>query len=395
MKTRKAFASPPMRTIGLVTAGLLLLAGCGNGSGSSETGGGPTEENLIIGLNLELTGPGSFLGEGMREGIERGVERINADGGVNGRSITLIVKDNESDPSRAVSRVSELKREGATLILGPGFAQNCAAVAPTLIREDIVGVCISAGDLPEEDAHMFGVGLDYKTMEESIAQQFADADITDIGLVAASDTSGDQTVASFQPAAEALNLNVAIERFNSPANDLSPQLLRANGDSPDVLRLQATGPDALVGVSNVRALGITTPVWLPNSAASLRFADQVKGDVGGGNIHTWIPAMLSPTGVADHPEQAAQIEALSEALPTADTISAAGWDALQLSTAAIAAAPSTETSDLIAAFESGEKYYGAYSVQQITADDHRGASSEGTLLPAVFTTDGNFELVGQ
>ncbi|WP_067458172.1 ABC transporter substrate-binding protein [Actinomadura macra] len=368
-----------------MVAASLALTAC---SGSEE----PSATTIVIGLNLELTGIGSFLGKGMQAGVQAAVTKINATGGIDGRRITLVTRDNQSDPTRAATLVSELKRKDADLIIGPGFAQDCAAAAQILVREDIAGLCISAGDLPKNDANMFGVGLDYATMEKAIAEQFAADGAKRVGLVAANDTSGDQTVGPFVSAAKARGITVDVERFNSPANNLTPQLLALSRNKPDAIRIQATGPDALVGVANVKALGIRTPAWLPNSAASLRFAGQVKGDAGGGNILTWIPAMLAPDGAKDHPAQAAQITALNAALSGADTISAAGWDALQIAAAAIKKAGGTETDELKAALENGQKYFGAYSVQQITKDDHRGASEEGTLLPARFTPQGGFVL---
>lgn len=387
-KTRSLGTRQRIRLSMIVVASVLALAACGSADGRGSDSG-----DIVIGLNLEMSGPGSFLGEGMKAGIEAAAKKINEDGGIDGRMIKIVAKDNESDPAKAVSLVSELKRDGADVILGPGFAADCAAAAPTLAREDIVGFCMSAGDLPDDDSHMFGVGVDYTTIESALAEQFDDEGAQHLGLVSASDTSGDLTVEIFEPAASSVGVQVDVERFNSPTNDLTAQLLSVNRQSPEAIRLQATGPDALVGIANVKALGITVPVWLPNSNASLYFADHAKEDVEAGNICTWIPALLSPTGTEDYPKQAEQIEALKAALPQADTVTAAGWDAMQIAAAGIEKAGGTDTSDLIDALESMDKYYGAYSVQQITADDHRGATEEGTLLPARFTADGTFELV--
>lgn len=382
---RRVVAARCLRVSVLAVAGAVALSAC-SGSGSDAASG----DEIVVGLNLELTGAGSFLGEGMEAGIKAAADQLNANGGVGGKQISIVSRDNESDPSKAVTVVSELGRAGAQAIVGPGFAQDCAAAAPTLIRENLVGLCISAGNLPEDDANMFGIGIDYTTMENAIAAQYAQDGVKRVGLVASRDTSGDQTVDKFVKAAEPLGITVDIERFNSPATDLTPQLLAVSRNNPDAIRIQATGPDALVGVANVKSLGITTPTWLPNSSASLYFASQVKGEVAAGNILTWIPAMLAPNGTVDHPNQAPEIEGLQQALPEADTISAAGWDAMKVLAAAIEKAGGTGTDDLVAALEGSEKYYGAYSVQQITADDHRGASDEGTLIPAAFTVDGTF-----
>lgn len=378
-------------TIAVAMAGTLALASCAGASEQPNPTDAQSEGDIIIGLNLELTGTGSFLGQGMQAGAEAAAEAINAAGGINGREIKVVARDNQSDPATTITAISELAREGAVAIIGPGFAQDCAAAAPVYDREGVVGLCLSAADLPES-THMFGVGIDYTTMEQAIADQFAADGVKRVGLLAANDTSGQDTVDAFVPAAEKLGIVVDVERFNGPATDLTPQLLALTRNNPDVVRLQATGPDAILGVSNVRSLGITTPVWLPNSAASFYFASQVAGDVDAGNILTWIPALVSPTGTEDYPNQAEQINGLLAALPEADTISASGWDAMQIIADALSRAKSTDSSDLIEALQTMDQYFGSYAVQQITADDHRNASAEGTLIPAFFTPEGTFSL---
>lgn len=373
-------------------AGVIALAACSGGSPNDTSATEEAQGDIVVGLNLELTGPGSFLGEGMKAGVEAAAEQINQAGGINGREISVISRDNQSDPSKAMTAVAELKREGAVAIIGPGFAQDCNAAAPAFAREDIVGFCLSASILPEDSSHMFGIGIDYAVMEAAFAEQYAAEGVKRVGLLAASDASGDDTVDNFVSVAEAQGITVDVERFNRPATDLSPQIISLMRNEPDALRLQATGPDALLGVTNVKTLGVTLDTWLPNSAASFYFASQVAGDVAAGNVLTWIPALLSETGAEDHPDQAEQIEGLLTALPEADTIVASGWDGMQVLARALAASESTDTADLIAALENMDMYYGAYSVQQITPDDHRGAVADGTLLPAYFTTEGTFTL---
>lgn len=378
-------------TIAAATAGVLALASCAGTSQPTEPTGAPSDGDIIIGLNLELTGTGSFLGQGQQAGAEAAAAAINEAGGINGRQIKVIARDNQSDPATTISAISELAREGAVAVIGPGFGQDCMAAAPVYDREDLVGFCLSAVDLPE-GTHMFGVGIDYTTMEEAIAEQLAADGVKRVGLLAANDTSGQDTIDAFVPVAEKLGIVVDVERFNGPATDLTPQLLALSRNNPDMIRLQATGPDAILGVSNVRSLGITTPTWLPNSAASFYFASQVAGDVDAGNILTWIPALVSPTGTEDHPNQAEQINNLLAALPEADTISASGWDAMQVVADALSRAAGTDSADLIEALQTMDTYFGGYSVQQITADDHRNASDEGTLIPAFFTPEGAFTL---
>src|ERR1700710_711577 len=63
---------------------------------------------IKIGFLPALTGPSSSTGIAMNRGTELAVEEINAAGGINGRKIELIVRDTQSDPTKAVNAVAEL-----------------------------------------------------------------------------------------------------------------------------------------------------------------------------------------------------------------------------------------------------------------------------------------------
>ena len=60
-----------------------------------------SKEPVIIGYSANLTGRQSELGVTGRNGIEMAVDEINSQGGINGRLIKLIVKDdkNKTDES--------------------------------------------------------------------------------------------------------------------------------------------------------------------------------------------------------------------------------------------------------------------------------------------------------
>src|SRR5690349_5781950 len=77
-------------------------------------------EPIKIGYLPALTGPSSSTGIGINRGTELAVNEINAAGGIDGRKIELIVRDTQSDPTKAVNAVAELtQRQKATMIFGP------------------------------------------------------------------------------------------------------------------------------------------------------------------------------------------------------------------------------------------------------------------------------------
>src|SRR5260370_41180665 len=77
-------------------------------------------EPIKIGYLPALTGPSSSTGVGINRGTELAVAEINAAGGIDGRQIERIVRDTQSDPTKAVNAGAQLtQRHKASMIFGP------------------------------------------------------------------------------------------------------------------------------------------------------------------------------------------------------------------------------------------------------------------------------------
>src|SRR6218665_3418650 len=60
------------------------------------------QASIPIGAVLRLTGPSGTIGEDIRRGIMLGVDEVNANGGVLGKKLALIVEDSANNPSTAL-----------------------------------------------------------------------------------------------------------------------------------------------------------------------------------------------------------------------------------------------------------------------------------------------------
>lgn len=106
------------RTLALLCGGVAMAAG-----------GAQAQEPIRIGeLNSYRTQP-AFLGP-YRMGMELAVEQINAAGGVNGRELQLIIRDDNSNPGDAVRAAEELvTREKVDVLTGTFLSNIGLAVA--------------------------------------------------------------------------------------------------------------------------------------------------------------------------------------------------------------------------------------------------------------------------
>src|SRR5690242_4488284 len=97
-------------------------------------------EPIRIGYLPALTGPSSSTGVAMNRGTLFAIEELNAAGGINGRKIELIVRDTQSDPTKAVNGAAELiHRQKVNIISGPGNSGESLAATPLIARENKIG----------------------------------------------------------------------------------------------------------------------------------------------------------------------------------------------------------------------------------------------------------------
>src|SRR3954453_20746600 len=89
----------------------LPLAACGDKAGGDTT--------LKIGLIVSLTGNYAPLGSEDKKAVELAVEQQNAAGGLLGRKIQIVFRNDKTEPDQAVLAFNDIKGQGLTAVIGP------------------------------------------------------------------------------------------------------------------------------------------------------------------------------------------------------------------------------------------------------------------------------------
>lgn len=76
---------------------------------------GVTDDEVVFGITAPLSGPAAAWGA-LGLGAEAWADHVNAEGGVNGRRIRVLMKDDAYTPGRAVANVSEMDEEVLALV---------------------------------------------------------------------------------------------------------------------------------------------------------------------------------------------------------------------------------------------------------------------------------------
>lgn len=99
---------------------------------------GVTMDEVRIGMVNAQSGPAAGLGRGMRNGVETYFKRINAEGGVHGRRIQLISKDDGYEPARTATQTQALiEVDQVFALLGYVGTPTSRAAMPIALRQQV------------------------------------------------------------------------------------------------------------------------------------------------------------------------------------------------------------------------------------------------------------------
>lgn len=117
------------------------------------------QKPVTIGFVASLTGSTSELGVNGRNGLMMAVEEINDAGGINGRKVEVVVKDDQNDPETGLAVDQELYEDGVSFIIGHMTSNMAALSIPFVNSKDMLMInpTMSATTLYNQDDHFIGV----------------------------------------------------------------------------------------------------------------------------------------------------------------------------------------------------------------------------------------------
>ena len=176
------------RIVLLAVALAFTLSACGD----EEVG--VTGEEILLGTWTPLTGPATELSV-MAKAMNAYFQSVNDQGGVHGRKLRLIIKDDGYDPSRTPGVVEELiEQDQVFAIVGGNGTANCLAVKDYILEKRVPWINPGSGSrawtIPVT-AYIFSVYPSYVT-EGRILSRYAveNMEVKRIGLFYQDDSYG-------------------------------------------------------------------------------------------------------------------------------------------------------------------------------------------------------------
>ena len=226
-----------------------------------------TNDPIRIGYLPALTGPSSSTGVGISRGTQLAVQEINAAGGINGRQLELVVRDTQSDPTKAVNASAELtNQEQVQVVFGPLNSGESLAVVPLLARSNTLQMhpCWVDSLVDTQKYPMCFRNAPTNQQIGGAANRYVVEVLTRKKVAVISDTTGYGTasVNAYVPMLKAKGAEVVYQGNVDAANpDLKPELLRMQSAGAEAIMPWSVNAGFLSRIINTRGdMGWDVPI---------------------------------------------------------------------------------------------------------------------------------------
>ena len=245
-----------------------LLAGCGG----SKTETKPEASEITIAFIGNTTGDYAQYGIPVRNAVAMYFEQLNANGGINGKTVKLLEYDDKGDGIESVNAYNLAKEQGITAIVGSVLTGATISLADATMEDNMPQITASAtaAGVTQIDPEDPSAGIRSNVFRACFIDPFqgekmADYAVNKLGAKTAAilfESGSDYSEGlkdSFVTKAASLGLNVvATEAFATGDKDFNAQMTKIAGLNPDVVFLPIYYGEAGLAITQGRQAGLTS-----------------------------------------------------------------------------------------------------------------------------------------
>lgn len=243
--------------------GALLLGACQEAQSPPQP--------IRLGVIVDVSGPSSSLGIAGRNGVQLAVEQVNEQGGVLGRPIELLYRDEGFDPDKARQAGEELIAAQVEAAIGPMTSTMAEQLAPQFTEAGILlmGITPLSPLLAGRDDMFFRTLSHQNPDAGDIARHLQRLDLqrTNVLIEVSNHSFTLPWLADFSRQAQqtGLRLGQVVEFNRDQQTDFADLAERALADQPQAVVLVSNAIDTALLATQLRRrqpdLTLATPAW--------------------------------------------------------------------------------------------------------------------------------------
>lgn len=353
-----------------IIAGLFVLAG-----------GLPATAEILLGASISATGPAGALGDPEAKTLEMLVGELNANGGINGETVKLVLYDDAGDPNKARTFATRLVEDDEVVAIIGGTTTGTSMSILAVAEDAGVPFISLAGAIDIIDPVKPFTFKTPHTDRMACQKIFADMTargLTKVAIVASTDGFGASMQAQCKLVAPEAGVEiVADETYDPKDSDMTAQLTKIRGtEGIQAILNPGFGQSAAVLARNYRQLGMEIPFYASHGVASQGYIDLAGAEAVEG-FRLPGTALLVADLLAEDDAQKPAVTAYKAAFEgkfssPVSTFGGYANDAFLIMADAITRAGSTEPAAIRDALEATSGLAGTTGVYTYTAGDHLG-----------------------
>jgi branched-chain amino acid transport system substrate-binding protein len=221
----------------------------------------PVASPIPIGVAVATTSNVALFGEEQVNGAKIAEAYFNAQGGVNGTPIKLVIQDTAGDEAGAVNAFQSLITAKVTAIIGPTLSQQAFAADPIAERAKVPVIAPSntAKGIPQIGEFISRISAPMTVVApNSLKKALAiNPGIKKVAvLFAQNDAFSTSETTVFQEAIKGVNLEtVSVQKFQTTDTDFTTQVTAVLGANADLVVISGLAADSGNLVKQLRQLG--------------------------------------------------------------------------------------------------------------------------------------------
>lgn len=377
--------------------GALFLAALWGANGAS------AEEPIKIGAILDLSGPAVTIGTPAKLVVQMVVDKINQEGGINGRPLELVIGDTEGDPAKALMVANRLvEKDQVAALIGPTRTGTGMAVKAYIEKAEIPTIMTVGGD-PVIAGGPFGpFRWTFKTPQRTsvavkkVYAYLKEKCLTRVAILTATDEFGKDGLDRLKQLAPEYGIEIAAsEAFDVADTDMTTQLTKIRDTGAQALICWTIGPAGAWVAKNVRQLALTLPLIQCHGQPDPKYVE-LAGTAAEGSLMPSTKLMAADQLPDTDPQKAViqdfihlykDVYHYDRQYPI-NTHCGYAWDAIMMLANAMRQV-GTDREALRAAIEETKGYVGISGIYNLTPEDHNGLGTDSLVMIQV--VDGEWQ----
>lgn len=195
-----------------------------------------------VGFIGGLEGRASDIGIASRNALQLAVEEVNTAGGINGRKIQLLIRDDTATAEGGAAAAEDLIKEGVSAIIGPNLSSVAAGVVPVINEAKMVTISptVASYIFAGKDDYFYRINSTTRQLSKLYSEHYFRNGYKRIALAidASNAASSNSWLKEFQTSFEALGGEILVTTQYNVTESVS--------SSETVSRLLNTNPDGIM-----------------------------------------------------------------------------------------------------------------------------------------------------